>query len=62
MPRSADYHVVPRVEREKHQYTGAQCWCEPLCRLYSANVRIFIHQTHLIDVLRVTTSATGTKA
>ena len=61
MHRFADYHVVPRAEREKHQYTGAQCWCEPFCRLYSANVRIFIHQTHLIDVLRVTSPTATSK-
>ena len=54
MPKkeAVDYHIVPRTERQNHQYNGAECACEPRCVLQSPSVRVFLHQTHLIDVLR----------
>lgn len=48
-----DYHIVPRTERENHQYDGAECPCEPRCVLQGPNTRVFLHQNHLIDVLKV---------
>lgn len=48
-----DYHVVPRVERGSHKYEGHECACEPRCVLMGPSTRVFVHQTHVIDVLKV---------
>ena len=51
--QALDYHVVPRTERESHEYDGADCRCEPRCVLEGDGFRLFVHQTHLIDVLKM---------
>jgi len=50
---AADYHIVPREEKQRHEYNGAQCPCEPRCVLTGDGFRAFLHQSHLIDVLKV---------
>jgi len=50
---AADYHIVPRTERPNHEYNGADCPCEPRCVLTGEAARVFLHQSHLIDVLKV---------
>jgi hypothetical protein len=53
-PAVQDYHVVLRGERAAHEYhAGADCPCEPRCILQGAEFRIFVHQTHLIDIVKL---------
>lgn len=47
-----DYHIVPREEKHAHEYEGPDCKCEPRCVLMGDGFRIFVHQTHIIDVLK----------
>lgn len=54
---AADYHIVPREERPRHEYNGAQCPCEPRCVLQGPNTRVFLHQSHLIDVVKFPAAA-----
>lgn len=50
---AADYHIVPRTEKQNHEYSGPQCPCEPRCVLSGDGFRVFLHQSHLIDVLKL---------
>lgn len=52
MPDRYNYHVVPRADRDSHEYNGHDCPCEPKVVLAGDAYRIIVH-SDLIDVLKL---------
>jgi len=47
-----NYNVVPRADRDAHEYNGHDCPCEPRVLLASDAYRIIVHSSDT-DVLKL---------